>query len=294
MRYSPRRSPSPYRRRRSPSYERDRKSPTHSRRYSRSPSPYRRPRSPSIERDRKLRKHSPSPPPNFNKERWDHSNYSNSGRNRQGGESYNSFSYSDPNYLVNRQKERASRPMPNIWERSPSPPKLKRKRLPTPETSPKKQKIQENKKELSEKNASEEEEEYVWQERVVVPEKNTDEVIGPIPLPQVEVTSYGSALLPGEGEAMAKYVQENKRIPRRGEVGLEAEEIEQFEDLGYVMSGSRHKKMTAVRIRKENQIYSAEQQRTLALINYEERAKKENELLADFRDILASKNLISK
>lgn len=38
---------------------------------------------------------------------------------------------------------------------------------------------------------------------------------------------------------MATFVQEGKRIPRRGEVGLTSEEIEQFEDLGYVMSGSR-------------------------------------------------------
>lgn len=32
--------------------------------------------------------------------------------------------------------------------------------------------------------------------------------------------SYGGALRPGEGEAMAAYVQSGKRIPRRGEVGF--------------------------------------------------------------------------
>jgi hypothetical protein len=37
-------------------------------------------------------------------------------------------------------------------------------------------------------------------------------------------------------------------------VGLKAEEIEQFENEGFVMSGSRHKRMNAVRIRKENQV----------------------------------------
>lgn len=47
-------------------------------------------------------------------------------------------------------------------------------------------------------------------------------------------------MLPGEAEAYAKFVQEDKRIPRRGEVGLTSEEIEKFEDLGYVMSGSRY------------------------------------------------------
>ena len=35
-------------------------------------------------------------------------------------------------------------------------------------------------------------------------------------------------------------LQSGKRIPRRGEVGMSAEEIEQYEGLGYVMSGSRH------------------------------------------------------
>ena len=51
--------------------------------------------------------------------------------------------------------------------------------------------------------------------------------------------SFGGALLPGEGEAMAKYVAEGKRIPRRGEIGLTSNEIQSFEDQGYVMSGSR-------------------------------------------------------
>ena len=53
------------------------------------------------------------------------------------------------------------------------------------------------------------------------------------------IHSYGHALLPGEGEAMAAYVESGKRIPRRGEIGLTSNEIETFEDAGYVMSGSR-------------------------------------------------------
>jgi hypothetical protein len=60
---------------------------------------------------------------------------------------------------------------------------------------------------------------------------------------------YGTHLRPGEGEAMAAYVQAGKRIPRRGEVGLDSEQIEKFEKIGYVMSGSRHSRMNAVRIR---------------------------------------------
>ena len=47
-------------------------------------------------------------------------------------------------------------------------------------------------------------------------------------------------MLPGEGEAMAQYVKEGKRIPRRGEIGLTSDEIATFETAGYVMSGSRY------------------------------------------------------
>jgi len=54
------------------------------------------------------------------------------------------------------------------------------------------------------------------------------------------VVSFGGALLPGEGEAMAQYVKEGKRIPRRGEIGLTSDEIASFESSGYVMSGSRY------------------------------------------------------
>ena len=55
----------------------------------------------------------------------------------------------------------------------------------------------------------------------------------------VSVCSYGKALLPGEGAAMAAYIAEGKRIPRRGEIGLTCDEIVTFEQQGYVMSGSR-------------------------------------------------------
>lgn len=57
---------------------------------------------------------------------------------------------------------------------------------------------------------------------------------------------------------MAAYVAAGERIPRRGEVGLQAEEIQKFENIGYVMSGSRHNRMNAVRVRKENQVRNAE------------------------------------
>ena len=56
----------------------------------------------------------------------------------------------------------------------------------------------------------------------------------------------------GEAAAMAAYAAQGKRIPRRGEIGLSSQQIDTFEDAGYVMSGSRHKGMEATRMRKEN------------------------------------------
>ena len=63
---------------------------------------------------------------------------------------------------------------------------------------------------------------------------------------------------------MEAYIAAGKRIPRRGEIGLTPDEIEKFETSGYVMSGSRHRRMEAVRIRKENQVYSADEKAALA------------------------------
>ena len=96
-------------------------------------------------------------------------------------------------------------------------------------------------------------------------------------------------MLPGEGQAIAQYVQQNLRIPRRGEIGYSGDDIDHFENSGYVMSGSRHKRMNAVRIRKENQVYSAEEQRALALLTMEENQQKEAQLMEDFRVMLKEK-----
>uniref|UniRef100_A0A8D0EMR5 NF-kappa-B-activating protein C-terminal domain-containing protein n=1 Tax=Strix occidentalis caurina TaxID=311401 RepID=A0A8D0EMR5_STROC len=106
---------------------------------------------------------------------------------------------------------------------------------------------------------------------------------------EIRELHYGHALLPGEGAAMAEYVKAGKRIPRRGEIGLTSEEIASFESSGYVMSGSRHRRMEAVRLRKENQIYSADEKRALASFNQEERRKRENKILASFREMVYRK-----
>ncbi|CAG9460582.1 unnamed protein product [Pedinophyceae sp. YPF-701] len=100
---------------------------------------------------------------------------------------------------------------------------------------------------------------------------------------------YGLYLRPGEGQAMASYVQSGKRIPRRGEVGLDADSIAKYEAAGYVMSGNRHARMNAIRIRKENQVYTAEEKAALAMINFEEKKAKEEQVLADLKALVDEK-----
>ncbi|KAF1002583.1 uncharacterized protein LOC141700840 [Apium graveolens] len=140
-----------------------------------------------------------------------------------------------------------------------------------------------NKKDSDENNNSEL---FVFEETKGALE-GENAVIGPMPLPKPEGhISYGGALRPGEGDAIAQYVQKGKRIPRRGEVGLSADEISRFESVGYVMSGNRHSRMNAVRIRKENQVYSAEDKRALAMFNYEEKAKREQKVMASLRNLV--------
>ncbi|KAH8555109.1 ras-induced vulval development antagonist-domain-containing protein [Umbelopsis sp. PMI_123] len=117
--------------------------------------------------------------------------------------------------------------------------------------------------------------------------------VGPLPVAShddhLKERAYGGALLPGEGSAMAAYVQEGKRIPRRGEIGLNSDQIEAFESAGFVMSGSRHQRMNAVRMRKENQVISAEEKRLLLTHASEQKLKRENEIISGFRDILSER-----
>ncbi|KAL8180887.1 UNVERIFIED_CONTAM: hypothetical protein K2H54_038419, partial [Gekko kuhli] len=161
----------------------------------------------------------------------------------------------------------------------------------------KKKKSKKNRKDSSDSSSEDSDDEALkgdelWIER----SKNTDGVdfIGPeAPITHASQDdrplNYGHALLPGEGAAMAEYVKAGKRIPRRGEIGLTSEEIASFEKSGYVMSGSRHRRMEAVRLRKENQIYSADEKRALASFNQEERRKRENKILASFREMVYRK-----
>lgn len=87
---------------------------------------------------------------------------------------------------------------------------------------------------------------------------------------------------------MANYVQDGQRIPRRGEIGLDSEQIEAYEKAGFVMSGSRHNRMNAVRMRKENQIYTAEENRSILKMIAEEKQKKEAALIEQFKEMVDS------
>ena len=68
-----------------------------------------------------------------------------------------------------------------------------------------------------------------------------------------------------------------------------SDEISKYEDEGWVMSGSRHRCMEAVRLCKENQIYFAEEKRALAMLSIEERQKRENKILGQFQDLVHDK-----
>ena len=95
--------------------------------------------------------------------------------------------------------------------------------------------------------------------------------------------------MPGEGSAMAGFVAQGQRIPRRGEIGLDSSEISRFESAGFVMSGSRHHMMNAVRMRKENQVISAEEKTMISQMAIEERIKREQEIVKTFKSMVDEK-----
>lgn len=123
----------------------------------------------------------------------------------------------------------------------------------------------------------------------------SDTELGPQPAfktsAKVDERAYGGSLLRGEGSAMAAFLAEdtNARIPRRGEIGLASDQIASFEAAGYVMSGSRHRRMNAVRLRKENQVISAEEKRGILKLQKEERGRREELLREEFKELMQDK-----
>ncbi|OCF61947.1 hypothetical protein L486_01612 [Kwoniella mangroviensis CBS 10435] len=120
--------------------------------------------------------------------------------------------------------------------------------------------------------------------------ESDDEEIGPqLPTEAKEKGMDRSAfahMRPGEGEAMALYAESGQRIPRRGEIGMEASTIEKFEQSGYVMSGSRHQRMNAVRMRKENQVINEAEKRAILKLQREEKEKKEGMIITQFKEMM--------
>lgn len=106
---------------------------------------------------------------------------------------------------------------------------------------------------------------------------------------RVDGVNYGRGLRPGEGAAMQAFAQAGARIPRRGEVGWNGDEIARMESVGFVMSGTRSRRMNEVRIRKENQVYSAEEKRALALFKFEEKEAREAKVMAEFQALVAER-----
>lgn len=187
--------------------------------------------------------------------------------------------------------------VPEVWESSPSEsdPEVKReikkekKKAKLEKKKKKNKKRKKNRKRsISGNNSSGEEGDVPGPSHEA---HDGEEMFGP-PMPGVvleERLDFGGQLLPGEGAAMAEFVKAGKRIPRRGEIGLTSGEIDKYEQSGFVMSGSRHRRMEAVRLRKENQVYSADERRALALLSKEERVKKEAEVLSTFREMVSIK-----
>lgn len=88
---------------------------------------------------------------------------------------------------------------------------------------------------------------------------------------------------------MAAYAASGERIPRRGEIGLSSDQIDLYEQSGYVMSGSRHRRMNAVRMRKENQVISAEEKRGILKLQKEEKEKREGLIVSQFKEMIEDK-----
>ena len=183
--------------------------------------------------------------------------------------------------------------------------KKKRKKEKKSKKKKKKSKKSKKKKKKKSSSSSESDSEDEWVEKDVMDavadnrkknkaedsEESDADMIGPSLPKKVQLShkDLGTQLLKGEGEAMAAYIAEGKRIPRRGEIGLTSDEITTYEEDGWVMSGSRHRRMEAVRLRKENQIYSADEKRALAMFSKEERVKRENKILGQFREMVSDK-----
>ena len=52
------------------------------------------------------------------------------------------------------------------------------------------------------------------------------------------------------------------------------------------MSGGRHAKMNAIRIRKENQVYTSEEKRALILLQAQQQEERSNQVTREFKQMV--------
>ncbi|KAJ2543989.1 hypothetical protein GGF49_001631 [Coemansia sp. RSA 1853] len=116
---------------------------------------------------------------------------------------------------------------------------------------------------------------------------NSDSGIGPMPAqdykPTISENGLGSVDRSGEGMLSSGFMQSGDRIPRRGEIGMDLNKIEQWENAGYVMSGNRRSRVNDTHVHREGQVITADEKRQMLLQNQEERQKKESQIISEFR-----------
>lgn len=123
-----------------------------------------------------------------------------------------------------------------------------------------------------------------------------EDIIGPLPQSSMELNArdFGMRMLPGEGAAMAAFIAEGKRIPRRGEIGLTSEQIESYESVGYILSGGRNKRVESARKLKEGIVMNVAEKRALAMFNKEEQRKREAKIMNQFKEMIKAKKSDNK
>ncbi|KAJ2498529.1 hypothetical protein GGH96_004253 [Coemansia sp. RSA 1972] len=124
-------------------------------------------------------------------------------------------------------------------------------------------------------------------------DENSDSGIGPMPAqdykPTISEHGLGSVQRSGDGLLSSGFIQSSDRIPRRGEIGMDLNKIEQWENAGYVMSGNRRSRVNDTQVHREGQVITADEKRQMLLQNQEERQKKETQIISEFRDMLSKK-----
>ncbi|KAJ2531495.1 hypothetical protein GGH20_001484, partial [Coemansia sp. RSA 1937] len=124
-------------------------------------------------------------------------------------------------------------------------------------------------------------------------DENSDSEIGPMPAqdykPAILEHGLGNVQQSGDGLLSSGFMQSGDRIPRRGEIGMDLNKIEQWENAGYVMSGNRRSRVNDTHVQREGQVITADEKRQMLLQNQEERQKKETQIISEFRDMLSKK-----